>query len=183
MRAGMRTGVKLVGIVMGLALFMPAACGKPKSPRATVQTSKGTIVIELYPNEAPKTVANFVKLIQQGFYNGIIFHRVIPGFMVQTGDPTGTGTGGPGYTFEDEISPTLRHDGPGVVAMANRGPHTNGSQFFITLGPAPWLDGKHTIFGRVVEGQSVVEAIAAVPRNPQDRPLTNIAMEQVTIQD
>jgi len=157
--------------------------GASMRPKATIETTKGTIVIELYQDEAPKTVANFIKLAKQGFYNGIIFHRVIPGFMIQTGDPTGTGTGGPGYMFADEFSPNLRHDGPGVLSMANAGPNTNGSQFFITLAATPWLDGKHAIFGRVIEGQVVVEQIASVQRNAQDRPLTDIVMKQVTIQE
>jgi len=152
-------------------------------PKATIETTKGTIVIELYQDEAPKTVENFVKLAKQGFYDGVIFHRVIPGFMIQGGDPTGTGTGGPGYTFADEISPNLRHDGPGILSMANAGPNTNGSQFFITLAATPWLDGKHAIFGRVIEGQVIVEQIAAVERNAQDRPLTAISMKRVTIQE
>ncbi|MBI4341641.1 MAG: peptidylprolyl isomerase [Candidatus Omnitrophica bacterium] len=151
--------------------------------KATIETTKGTIVIELYDDKAPKTVANFVKLAKQGFYNGVIFHRVIPGFMVQTGDPTGTGTGGPGYTFADEFAPDLRHDAPGILSMANAGPNTNGSQFFITLAATPWLDGKHAIFGRVIEGQRVVEDIVAAERNAQDRPLKDIAMKQVTIQE
>ena len=168
---------------VGIVLTATTACGAAMRPKATIETTKGTIVIELYQDEAPKTVANFIKLAKQGFYNGIIFHRVIPGFMIQTGDPTGTGSGGPGYTFEDEISPNLMHDGPGVVSMANAGPNTNGSQFFITLAATPWLNGKHAIFGRVVEGQVIVEQIAAVERNAQDRPLTDIAMKQVTIQE
>ena len=140
-------------------------------------------MVELASDEAPKTVENFVKLAKQGFYNGIVFHRVIPGFMIQTGDPTGTGRGGPGYTFADEISPKLRHDGPGVLSMANAGPNTNGSQFFITLAATPWLDGKHAIFGRVVEGQAVVDQIAAVERDANDRPRAEISMKQVTIQE
>ncbi|MBI4343059.1 MAG: peptidylprolyl isomerase [Candidatus Omnitrophica bacterium] len=160
-----------------------ASAGAAGRPKAVIDTSKGRIVIELYQDKAPKTVANFVKLATQGFYNGIIFHRVIPDFMVQTGDPTGTGRGGPGYTFADEFSPDLHHDGPGVVSMANAGPNTNGSQFFITLAPTPWLDGKHTVFGRVLEGQSVVDQIVAMPRNAQDRPLTDVKMTQVTIQE
>lgn len=136
-------------------------------------------MIELYAAEAPKTVENFLTLTQKGFYNSIFFHRVIPGFMIQTGDPTGTGRGGPGYTFADEFSPALKHNTPGIVSMANAGPNTNGSQFFITLAPTPWLDGKHTIFGRVVEGMAVVETIAAVKRNANDRPLTDVAMTKV----
>ncbi len=158
-----------------------SASAEDKHPQAILETTKGRIVIELYPAEAPKTVANFIKLATDGFYNGVIFHRVIPDFMIQTGDPTGTGTGGPGYAFEDEISPRLRHDGPGVLSMANHGPNTNGSQFFITLAPTPWLDGKHTIFGRVTEGQAVVEQIVAAPRDARDRPVDNIVMTTVTV--
>ncbi|MBI3330647.1 MAG: peptidylprolyl isomerase [Candidatus Omnitrophica bacterium] len=173
----------VAGVVAGVGLLMASAHAQSERPRAVIETPKGRIVIELYAAEAPKTVANFVKLVKEGFYNGIIFHRVIPGFMVQTGDPTGTGMGGPGYTFEDEFAPGLRHDGPGVVSMANAGPHTNGSQFFITLAAAPWLDGKHAIFGRVVEGQPVIEQIVAVERNAQDRPLTDIPMTRVTIEE
>jgi len=154
-----------------------------KRSRATIETSKGRIVIELHADKTPTTVENFIKLATQGFYNGIIFHRVIPGFMIQTGDPTGTGRGGPGYTFADEMVPELRHDGSGVVSMANAGPNTNGSQFFITLAATPWLDGKHTVFGRVIEGQQVVEQIVAVPRGADDKPLQPVVMEQVTIQE
>ncbi len=179
MRGAGRVGVALVG----LALVMTSADAEAKNPNAVIETTKGRIVIELYPKDAPKAVANFIKLARQGFYDGIIFHRVIPNFMIQTGDPTGTGRGGPGYAFEDEFSPKLRHVGPGVVSMANAGPNTNGSQFFITLAATPWLDGKHTIFGRVLEGQSVVDAIAGVPRDAQDRPRENVSMTRVTIQE
>ena len=128
--------------------------------QATIETNKGTIVLELYPEKAPKTVKNFVTLTEKGFYDGLVFHRVIPDFMIQTGCPDGRGTGGPGYTFEDEFHPELRHDGPGILSMANAGPNTNGSQFFITHVPCPWLNGKHAVFGRVTEGQDVVDAIA-----------------------
>jgi len=179
----MRRTIYTLAFLVGIAVMTPMAHGAAARPRATIKTTKGTIVIELYKEEASKTVENFIKLAKKGFYNGIIFHRVIPGFMIQTGDPNGTGTGGPGYTFADEFSPTLRHDGPGVVSMANAGPNTNGSQFFITLAPAPWLDGKHTIFGRVVQGQEVVDAIVAVQRDANDRPFEPITMEQVTIQE
>ena len=151
------------------------------NPKATIETSKGTLVVELYRDKAPKTVENFITLAKKGFYDGIIFHRVIPGFMIQTGDPTGTGMGGPGYTFADEFSPDLKHTGPGILSMANSGPNTNGSQFFITLAATTWLDGKHSVFGKVVEGQSVVEAIASAPRNSSDRPLQEISMKRVTI--
>ncbi len=179
----LRRHLGLLVIAAGILLLNGSVQAQGKNPKATIETTKGKIVIELYADKAPKTVANFVKLAKQGFYNGILFHRVIPGFMVQTGDPTGTGRGGPGYTFEDEFASDLKHGGPGVVSMANAGPNTNGSQFFITLAPTPWLDGKHSVFGRVEEGQSVVEQIAAEPRGPNDRPLTDAKMLQVTIQE
>ena len=127
---------------------------------ATFDTDKGTIRIELFADKTPKTVANFEKLVGQKFYDGLVFHRVIPDFMVQGGCPQGRGTGGPGYQFEDEFHPELKHDAPGVLSMANAGPNTNGSQFFITHVPTPWLDGKHSVFGKVLEGQDVVDSIA-----------------------
>ncbi len=139
---------------------------------ATIETNRGTIKLELYEDKAPKTVANFEKLANDGFYDGLTFHRVIGNFMIQTGCPRGTGTGGPGYTFEDEFDDTLRHDGPGVLSMANAGPNTNGSQFFITHVPCPHLDGKHSVFGRVLEGQDVVNSIAQ-----------GDVMEKVTVTD
>jgi peptidyl-prolyl cis-trans isomerase B (cyclophilin B) len=126
---------------------------------ATIETSRGTIKAKLHDDLTPKTVENFEKLAKQGFYNGLKFHRVIPDFMVQTGCPQGTGTGGPGYKFADEFHPSLKHTGPGVLSMANAGPNTNGSQFFITHVATPWLDGKHSVFGQVTEGQDVVNAI------------------------
>ena len=126
---------------------------------ATIKTNKGAIRLELHAEQAPKTVANFEKLAGDGFYNGLSFHRVIPNFMIQTGCPQGTGTGGPGYQFEDEFDDSLRHDRAGILSMANAGPNTNGSQFFITHGPTPHLDGKHSVFGAVLEGQDVVDAI------------------------
>ena len=127
---------------------------------ATFTTNKGEIRVELFDDKTPKTVANFEKLAGDGFYNGLSFHRVIDEFMVQGGCPQGTGTGGPGYQFEDEFHPELKHDVPGVLSMANSGPNTNGSQFFITHVPTPWLDGKHSVFGKVLgEGQDVVNAI------------------------
>jgi len=130
---------------------------KPKI--ATIETEKGTIVLELFAAQTPKTCGNFEKLASEGFYDGLIFHRVIADFMIQGGCPKGTGTGGPGYTFEDEFHKDLTHSGPGILSMANAGPNTNGSQFFITHVPCPWLDGKHTVFGRVREGQAVVDSI------------------------
>lgn len=126
---------------------------------ATIETNKGAIRLELHAEQAPKTVANFEKLAGDGFYNGLSFHRVIPNFMIQTGCPQGTGTGGPGYQFEDEFDDSLRHDRAGILSMANAGPNTNGSQFFITHGPTPHLDGKHSVFGVVLDGQDVVDAI------------------------
>jgi len=126
---------------------------------ALIQTNKGDIRVELYPEHTPITVASFVNLAERGYYDGVVFHRVIPNFMVQGGDPTGTGRGGPGYQFEDEFHADLRHDAAGVLSMANAGPRTNGSQFFITHGPTPHLDNKHSVFGKVVEGLDVVNAI------------------------
>lgn len=126
---------------------------------ATIVTSRGTIKAQLHDDKAPKTVANFEKLAKQGFYNGLKFHRVIADFMVQTGCPQGTGTGGPGYKFADEFHASLKHDGPGILSMANAGPNTNGSQFFITHVATPWLDNKHSVFGRVIQGQDVVNSI------------------------
>jgi peptidyl-prolyl cis-trans isomerase B (cyclophilin B) len=126
---------------------------------ATIVSNRGTIRLHLYADKAPQTVANFEKLAAKGFYNGLKFHRVIPNFMVQAGCPQGTGTGGPGYTFEDEFHKGLKHVGPGVLSMANAGPNTNGSQFFITHVATPWLDGKHSVFGQVIEGQDIVDAI------------------------
>jgi peptidyl-prolyl cis-trans isomerase B (cyclophilin B) len=128
---------------------------------AVIETNRGNIRVQLNDDKVPKTVANFEKLVSQGFYNGLKFHRVIADFMVQTGCPQGTGTGGPGYKFADEFHKDLKHDGPGVLSMANSGPNTNGSQFFITHVATPWLDGKHSVFGRVIEGQDVVDAIKA----------------------
>ncbi|MBI3317589.1 MAG: peptidylprolyl isomerase [Candidatus Omnitrophica bacterium] len=161
---------------------MCPAHAEGSNPKAVLETTRGRIVIELYQDKAPKTAENFITLARKGFYNGILFHRVIPGFMIQTGDPTGTGRGGPGYTFADEFSPELRHNAPGIVSMANAGPNTNGSQFFIALAPTPWLDDHHSVFGKVVEGMEVVKSIGAAKRDAGDRPLEPVAMSQVTIQ-
>jgi peptidyl-prolyl cis-trans isomerase B (cyclophilin B) len=126
---------------------------------ATINTNRGTIRLRLHDDKAPRTVANFEKLVNQGFYNSLKFHRVIADFMIQAGCPRGDGTGGPGYTFEDEFHPDLTHKGPGVLSMANAGPNTNGSQFFITHVATPWLDGKHSVFGEVLDGQDIVNAV------------------------
>ncbi len=143
--------------------------------RATIETSLGTIEAELYPEDAPKTVENFARLAGEGFYEDLTFHRVIPDFMIQGGDPKGDGTGGPGYSFEDE--PNQHEVERGVLAMANAGPNTNGSQFFIvTADAAPWLTGKHTVFGRVTEGMDIVDRISEVDRDRRDRPKTPVTM-------
>src|SRR5919204_806250 len=152
--------------------------------QATLNTSHGAIAVELFDDDAPKTVENFRKLAADGFYDGTIFHRVIGNFMIQGGDPTGTGTGGPGYTFEDETpSDGPRFDRPGLLAMANAGPNTNGSQFFVTVAPTEWLTGKHTIFGEVTEGYDVVQAIARTPTAGRDRPAADVVLERVEISD
>ncbi|HUK96585.1 MAG TPA: peptidylprolyl isomerase [Gaiellaceae bacterium] len=147
---------------------------------ATMQTNHGSIEIELFPDDAPKTVENFVKLSRDGFYDGVIFHRVIPDFMIQGGDPTGTGSGGPGYQFEDEFN--NRKVERGALAMANAGPNTNGSQFFIVTADAcPWLDGKHTVFGRVTSGMDVVDTISGLDTDGRDRPRADVTIESVSV--
>ncbi len=152
-----------------------------KHYRARIQTDKGDIVLELFADKVPNTVNNFVFLARQGFYDGTMFHRVIKDFMVQGGDPTGTGTGGPGYRFKDEFDASLRHDRPGRLSMANAGPNTNGSQFFITHVPTPWLDQKHSIFGQVVEGMDIVNAIPA--RDPGQRNAPAIKIVKLSIEE
>ena len=164
---------------------------------ATLTTTQGTVTVRLFPDHAPKTVRNFVELAEGGrewtdprtgaktkekLYDGTIFHRVITNFMIQGGDPLGRGTGGPGYRFADEIHPDLRFDKPFLLAMANSGPGTNGSQFFITTVPTPWLNGKHTIFGEVIDGADVVDAISRVQTVPGDRPVTDVVLQSVTFQ-
>jgi peptidyl-prolyl cis-trans isomerase A (cyclophilin A) len=163
---------------------------------ATMKTTLGDIVLVLFEDKAPKTVANFVGLVsgtkewtdpktgekvKRPLYNGTIFHRVIPDFMIQGGDPLGRGTGGPGYKFEDEFSPDLKHSKPGTLSMANAGPNTNGSQFFITVKATPWLDGRHTVFGEVVKGQEVVNAIVSTPRGANDKPNKDVVLKEVVI--
>ena len=149
---------------------------------ATLQTNHGPIRIELFPDDAPKTVSNFEELARKGFYDGLTFHRVIEDFMIQGGCPQGTGTGGPGYTFEDE--PNQHHVERGALAMANAGPNTNGSQFFIvTAESCPWLDGKHTVFGKVVEGMDAVDEISRVPKDARDQPQDPVVIERVELSD
>lgn len=151
------------------------------NPTVALRTTLGDMRIEVFRDRAPKTAENFLTLARKGFYTGLTFHRVIPGFMVQTGCPRGDGTGGPGFTIPDEFGAGLRHDGPGVLSMANAGPNTGGSQFFITLAATPWLDGKHAIFGHVRSGQDIVERIGLVPRDANDRPRTPVRIVEATV--
>jgi cyclophilin family peptidyl-prolyl cis-trans isomerase len=153
------------------------------NPTVTIETNHGTITAEMFADAAPKTAANFMDLAKKGYYDGVIFHRVIDGFMIQGGDPTGSGRGGPGYTIPDEFGPGLAHDREGVFSMANAGPNTGGSQFFITLAATPWLDGKHAIFGRVTEGMDVVRKIGKVQTARGDRPTQDVVMQKVTVQE
>lgn len=177
--------------------YLSAHAQDKKEPLyATLRTSAGVIVVQLFAEKAPKTVDNFVGLaagtkewidpktreqVKKPLYNDTIFHRVIPGFMIQGGDPLGNGTGGPGYRFADEFHPDLKHSKAGILSMANAGPNTNGSQFFITLSATPWLDNRHSVFGEVVKGQAVVETIAKVPRDGRDRPLKAVILKEVII--
>ncbi|MBI3460030.1 peptidylprolyl isomerase [Candidatus Acetothermia bacterium] len=166
---------------------MPEESKTVKRPIAVVETTMGTFKFELYTDKAPKTAQNFIDLANKGFYNGLKFHRVAPGFVIQTGDPNGDGSGGPGYTIKLEIAPDLKHDSPGVVAMARSSdPDSAGSQFYITLGVASFLDGKYAIFGRVTDGLNVVKAIGSVPiddsRGKDGHPLQDVKMTKVTIE-
>ena len=169
------------------------------NPTATLHTSEGDVTVELFEERAPRTVGNFIGLATgerewtdpetgervQGepLYEDVLFHRIIDGFMIQGGDPTGTGRGGPGYQFDDEFHEELTHDGPGILSMANSGPNTNGSQFFITLDATPHLDGKHSVFGTVTEGMDVVRKIGSVETDPNDRPVDDVVLESVTVHD
>ena len=159
----------------------------PNEIYAAFNTTEGNFKIKLFPVEAPKTVENFVALAEgtktgKPFYDGIIFHRVIPDFMIQGGCPEGTGRGGPGYQFADEFHPSKKHSKPGILSMANAGPGTNGSQFFVTVAATPWLDNKHTVFGEVTDGYDVVKKISLVPRGAQDRPVKEVRINSVTIE-
>src|SRR6266481_2381181 len=159
----------------------------PNEIYAAFDTTEGKFKVKLFAEQAPNTVNNFVTLADgtktgKPFYDGTIFHRVIPGFMIQGGDPQGTGRGGPGYKFADEFHPSLKHTKPGILSMANAGPNSNGSQFFITVAATPWLDKKHTIFGEVVEGQDVADNISKLPRDSNDRPRTPVTLKKVQIE-
>jgi peptidyl-prolyl cis-trans isomerase B (cyclophilin B) len=156
-----KTSILVAALALAITALPAQSEESMKDIRIIVKTDKGDIEGVLYPGKAPVTVANFLNLAKRGYYDGLKFHRVIPDFMIQGGDPTGTGSGGPGYRFEDECSPDLKHDKPGIFSMANAGPGTNGSQFFVTHVATPWLDGKHTVFGSVTKGQDIVNAVAA----------------------
>ena len=148
---------------------------------AVFNTNKGNFKAELFEDKAPITTENFIKLTNDGFYNGLVFHRVIENFMIQSGCPDGTGRGGPGYTIKDEFHPELKHECEGILSMANAGPNTGGSQFFITVAPTPWLDNHHAIFGKVIEGMDVVMTISKVDKDRRDKPLSDITIEKVEI--
>lgn len=191
--------MKKIVMCLTLALvFMTTACAagsfwdfkksegesKVANRIAVFDTNMGEFEIELFEDKTPITTKNFIDLAQEGFYEGVIFHRIIDEFMIQGGDPTGTGMGGPGYTIEDEFTPELTHESEGILSMANTGrPHTGGSQFFITLAATPWLDGHHTVFGKVVKGMEVVREIGHVKTGPQDRPVHDVVINKITIKD
>lgn len=182
--------MKLVSIIMlgvvfwscgGILMAGRGFAAEAVRRTATFDTSMGTFKIELFDDLAPNTVKNFADLAQKGFYDGIIFHRVIDQFMIQGGCPEGIGTGGPGYKIPDEFGKGLKHNKPGILSMANAGANTGGSQFFITLVPTPWLDGKHAIFGQVTEGMEIVEKIGKVPTDSRDRPLQKVVINKINI--
>ena len=205
----MNKRIVLITLMLVTSLFLFTACGgtqpapqaiNPPAPSGTpatdpakqvpakpnslavFETSKGTFKIELFEDKAPITTKNFIDLTNKGFYNGQIFHRIIDNFMIQGGDPQGNGSGGPGYTIADEFRSDLKHSGPGVLSMANRGPNTGGSQFFITLAATPWLDGKHAVFGKVVEGLDVVQTIGKLKTAANDKPIETVTIKKITIE-
>ena len=173
--------VAILAIIIGVISMADTKAPETARQVVTFETNMGTIKIELYNDLAPKTVKNFTDLVEKGFYDGLIFHRVIDNFMIQGGCPQGSGMGGPGYTIDDEFGEGLIHKGAGILSMANAGPNTGGSQFFITLVDCPWLDGHHAVFGHVIEGLEVVQAIGKVPTDSFDRPLKKVVMEKLTI--
>ena len=176
----------LWSLLIGACLAAPDENGGEKALDnriAIFATSEGTFEVELFEDKAPRTTENFIELAEKGFYDGVIFHRVIDGFMIQGGDPTGTGRGGPGYTIPDEFHPELAHDSEGILSMANAGPNTGGSQFFITLAPTPWLNGHHAVFGKVVRGMDVVKKIGKADCDWNDRPRVDVVIKKITLID
>jgi cyclophilin family peptidyl-prolyl cis-trans isomerase len=174
----------LVFFIVGICLFVSIGSAYASDrPIAVFDTSMGTFKVELFTDLAPITTKNFIDLSKKEFYNGVIFHRVIDNFMIQGGDPTGTGRGGPGYSIPDEFAAELKHDKPGILSMANAGPNTGGSQFFVTLVPTPWLDGRHAIFGTVVEGMEIVSAIGSTKTGPGDKPVEDVVIKKLTIEE
>lgn len=181
--------MKYTIIFLALILLTLVACShageevEEMNRIAVIETNYGTMELELFEDKTPITTKNFIDLAEKGYYDGVIFHRVIADFMIQGGDPTSTGTGGPGYTIQDEFSPELRHDKKGMFSMANAGPNTGGSQFFITLIPTPWLDNKHAVFGQLISGEDVLDAIGSVETGPGDKPVEDVVMTKVTIKN
>lgn len=184
--------IALLLSAVAIAVFLAGGClaadnkadkgeGRMENRIAVFETNMGTFEIELFEDKAPVTTKNFTELVEKGFYDGLIFHRVIDGFMIQGGDPEGTGMGGPGYTIPDEFHKDLRHSSEGILSMANAGPNTGGSQFFITLAATPWLDNHHSVFGKVVKGMDVVKKIGKTETDFQDRPLKKVVIEKITI--
>ena len=181
--------LKKILALLSIVIFalLVSACGgekkveKPKPATAVFETNMGSFEVALATEDAPDTSSNFIKLARAGFYNGLVFHRVIDGFMIQGGDPMGNGRGGPGYQIKDEFSPKLKHDGEGVLSMANSGPNTGGSQFFITLKATPWLDGKHAVFGKVTKGMEVVRKIGKVKTDGNDKPVQDVIIKTISI--
>jgi cyclophilin family peptidyl-prolyl cis-trans isomerase len=178
----LKLSVSLIVVIFLFATGIGMAYAAER-PIAKFDTSMGSFKVELLTDIAPITTKNFIDLSKKGFYDGVVFHRVIDKFMIQGGDPTGTGRGGPGYTIPDEFGPGLMHDKPGILSMANAGPNTGGSQFFITLVPTPWLDGKHAIFGTVVEGMDIVSEIGSTKTGPGDRPVVEVVIKTLTIEE
>lgn len=175
--------MKPITLALILIAIPLASCSEQGDTMTKIvfETTKGDITIQLFDSKVPITAGNFKTLVQKGYYDGIIFHRVIDGFMIQGGDPTGTGAGDPGYNIKDEFDPSLKHSKAGILSMANRGPNTGGSQFFITLAPTPHLDGKHAVFGEVIEGMDVVEEIGHAETNENDRPIEDIVIKKAYV--
>ena len=184
-----KTLKKISYVALGIIILLAILYLRPEGVKtmgknriAVFDTNMGEFKIELFEDKAPVTAKNFIDLVDKGFYNGLIFHRVIDGFMIQGGCPKGDGTGGPGYTIKDEFHPALKHDSEGILSMANAGPGTGGSQFFITLVPTPWLDNKHSVFGKVIEGIEVVKQIGRVETDAEDKPLEDIKVNKITLE-